>query len=127
MSTTASYLRIATTLFATAFIGFGLNVFLNPASALSFFELEYPTISTHRRLIDVILAVYAVRDIFMGVALYAAAAFGNRQVLGWITVAAGAVAGADGAICKFMVGKGEMNHWGYGGLVVVIGAMLALG
>lgn len=127
MSSTASYLRVATAVIATLFIGFGVNVFLNPASAVSFFELDYPTVSTHRQLIDVILAVYAVRDIFMGVAMYAAAAFGNRKVLGWITVAAGAVAGADGAICKFMVGKGEMNHWGYGMMVVVIGAVLALG
>jgi hypothetical protein len=75
----------------------------------------------------VILAVYAVRDIFMGAAMYAAAAFGDRKVLGWITVAAGLVAGADGAICKFMVGAGEWNHWGYGGMVVVLGGVLALG
>lgn len=127
MAGTAPYLRIAATVFATIFVGFGINAIVNPISALSFFELDYPLTNTHRQLTEVLLAVYGVRDVFMGAAMYAAAAFGDRKVLGLITMAAGAVALADGAICKVMVGKGEMNHWGYAPVVVIIGGVLALG
>jgi hypothetical protein len=52
MASSARYLRLTTTLIATLFIGFGINIFLNPTSALSFFELEYPSISTHKQVID---------------------------------------------------------------------------
>jgi hypothetical protein len=123
----AFYLRIAASIIATLFIGFGINALLNPASALSFFELQYSTISPERKVVDVLLAAYGVRDIFMGLAMYIAAYFGDRRVLGWTTVAAGAVAGADGGICKFMIGRGEWKHWGHGLMEVVLGAVLALG
>ena len=73
---------------------------------------------------DVIFVVYGIRDIFMGAAIYAAALCGTRQTLGWIVVAAGCVAGTDGAVCRFMVGKGEMNHWSYAPVLVVLGAVL---
>ena len=60
----------------------------------------------------------------MGAAIYAAALCGTRQALGWIVVAAGCVAGTDGAVCRFMVGKGEMNHWNYAPVMVVLGGVM---
>ena len=126
MSIQNRILRITPTIFGTIFIAFGINALLNPASALSFFELPYPTLPAQKQLVDVLLAVYGVRDVFMGLALYAAAYFGDRKILGWITVFAGSVAFADGAICKVMVGKGEWGHWGYAPVVLGLGGYMVV-
>ena len=114
-------IRLAATAFATIFIGFGINAIVRAEHALSFFELTIPTSASDRTILEAMSAVYGVRDIFMGLAIYAAAYLGNRKTLGTILVSAAAVAGADGAICKWMVGKGEMNHWGYAPMVAVVG------
>lgn len=151
MLSTLPYLELAAIFFATIFIGFGILWFVNPAAALSFFELPYPQVTTTtttstkdspltkkesdsisasaaaataKKTMDAISVVYGVRDIFMGAAIYAAALCGTRQALGWIVIAAGCVAATDGAVCKFMVGRGEMNHWSYAPVMVVLGAVM---
>ena len=132
------HLELAASVYATIFIGFGILWFVNPAVALSFFELPYPPQTPPKtraakdrpdakETIDVIGAAYGARDIFMGAAIYAAALCGTRLALGWITVAAGCVAAVDGAVCKFMVGKGHMNHWGYAPVLVVLGGVMVGG
>ena len=134
MLSTLPYLELAASFYATIFIGFGILAFVNPAKALSFFELPYPQIppksatkvgsAEAKKTVDCLSVVYGVRDIYMGAAMYAAALYGTRQALGWIVVAAGGVAGVDGVVCKFMVGKGEMNHWGYAPVMIVLGGVL---
>jgi len=69
------------------------------------------------------MIVYGARDIFMGLALYAAAYTGNRKTLGWITLAGSAVAFVDGVVC-WQAGKGEWNHWGYAPMLTVVGGLL---
>ncbi len=128
------YLELVSSVYATIFVGFGILCFVNPAKTLSFFELPYPQPTSKsaakkgsfdaRKTLDAIFVVYGVRDIFMGAAIYAAALFGTRQALGWIVIAAGSVAATDGAVCKFMVGKGEMNHWSYAPVLVVLGGVM---
>ena len=123
-------LRIAASVFATIFIGFGINAILNPESALSFFELAYPggpLQQDQKLVVDALSIIYGVRDIFMGMAIYTAAYFGTRPTLGWILVAAGSVAGVDGWVCKSLVGQGEMNHWGYGPIVGLLGLVFVAG
>ena len=134
MLSTLPYLELAASFYATIFIGFGILWFVNPSTALSFFELPYPQITSKspskkalanaKRAADAMSVAYGVRNIFMGAAIYAAALFGTRQALGWIVIAAGCVAGTDGAVCKFMVGKGEMNHWSYAPVMVILGAVM---
>lgn len=121
----ARVLRLIAGVFGTIGIGFGINALCNPQSAVSFFELDYPsTYSPHQTLIDTLLAAYAVRDIFMGIAIYAAAYFGTKKTLGVITLAMGGVAAADGVICKVIVGQGEWNHWGYAPMAGLVGLAL---
>ena len=135
MLSTLPYLELVANLYATIFISFGILPFINPAMTLSFFELPYPQSSSKspttadgppdaKKTMDAVLIVYGVRDIFMGAAIYAAALCGTRQALGWIVVAAGCVAFTDGAVCKFMVGKGQMNHWSYAPVLVVLGGVM---
>ena len=134
MLSTLPYLELVAGFYATIFVSFGILWFINPQMALSFFELQYPqsaskgsaadALSNAKKTMDAISIAYGVRDIFMGVAIYAVAIYGTRQALGWIVIAAGSVAFTDGAICKFMIGKGEMNHWSYAPVLVVLGGIM---
>ncbi|GAA5858278.1 hypothetical protein JCM8547_004631 [Rhodosporidiobolus lusitaniae] len=111
---------------ATALIpvGFGINAFLNPASALSFFKLPYPSSPSNRVLIDSLLAVYGARDIFMGLAIWSCAAYGARKPLGWVMLSVAAMAVVDGAVCV-KAGTGcEWSHWGYAPMVAILGVAL---
>ncbi|EAW15039.1 DUF4267 domain-containing protein [Aspergillus clavatus NRRL 1] len=119
----SSSLQLVSSLFGTIFIGFGVNAIFRPTHALTFFELTPPTTASDRRIVDSLMAIYGVRDIFMGLAIYAAAFFGTRKSLGWILIAASAVAFADGAVC-WSLGAGEWNHWGYAPAITIVGALL---
>ncbi|KXT15146.1 hypothetical protein AC579_7913 [Pseudocercospora musae] len=120
-------LRYICLAFATIFIGFGINAIVNPTSASSFFELSYPILPDQRKLANTLLFVYGARDVFMGAAIYISALYGNTTALGWMVLAAGLTAGADGWACKYIVGAGEMNHWGYAPILLVLGAVMAAG
>ncbi|KAF2468515.1 putative integral membrane protein [Lindgomyces ingoldianus] len=128
--TRASALCTASTVFATIFVGFGINAILRPAHALTFFELVMsPSISAaDQNLIEAMTVIYGARDIFIGCAIYVAAFFGKgksgEKVLGWILLATAAQAVVDGVVCKWMVGDGEWAHWGYAPVVAITGALL---
>jgi hypothetical protein len=117
-------LTIAATAIGTIFIGFGLNGMLRPSQALSFFEFDPPTLLQDKNVVNALIIVESARDIFMGVAIYAASYYGHRKALGCIVVSAGFVAFVDGAVCLATVGKGHWVHWGYAPVVTVIGGML---
>lgn len=120
-------LRVVSTLFGTIFIAFGINAMPRPESGLSFFEFDFPVSATDRNLVEALMVVYGVRDIFMGLAIYATAYLGNRRALGWIVIAGSAVAGVDGWVCKMYAGRGEWNHWGYAPMLMNIGGLLVIG
>ena len=105
-------LRTAAYVFAGIFIGFGVNGIVRPANALAIFEFPPPASAADRKLVDSLMALYGVRDIFMGAAINAAAYFGDRKALGWILIAGSGVAFVDGAICLNQIGTGQWNHWG---------------
>lgn len=119
----SSALIIGSKVFATIFIAFGINAILRPSHALTFFEFAPPLAPADRKLIDYLMIVYGVRDIFMGLAMYAAAWTGEIKTLGWIDLAASAVAFADGAVC-WHAGKGEWGHWSYAPLLTIVGSLL---
>lgn len=56
------------------------------------------------------MIIYGARDIFVGVAIYAAAYFGSNKALSWIIVAASELAYVDSLVYRFVARKGE---WGY--------------
>ena len=117
------FLNLAASVFATIFVGFGVNAILRPDNALTFFEWEAPTAASDKSLVDNLMVIYGVRDIFMGLAMYSAAYFGNRKALGLILIAGSGVAFADGVVC-WNQGKGEWNHWGYAPMLTVVGSLL---
>lgn len=116
-------LRIAASVFATIFVGFGINGIIRPRNALEFFEFEAPASASDKKLVDSLMVIYGARDIFMGLAIYSAAYFGDRKTLGWILIAGSGVAFVDGAVCSAQ-GKGEWNHWSYAPILTAVGSVL---
>ncbi|KAF8956417.1 hypothetical protein BDZ97DRAFT_1851855 [Flammula alnicola] len=70
------------------------------------------------------MVIYGARDVFVGLAIYSAAYFGERKSLGWILIAGSGVAFVDGAVCRAQVGKGEWNHWSYAPILTAVGSVL---
>jgi hypothetical protein len=125
-SSQARWIGTAAYVFGTIWVGFGINALVRPDEAITFFEIEAPTVVSSKVFFDVIMAVYATRDIFVGLALYASELYGSRKATGLILLASSALAYADGVICKVIVGKGEWNHWGYAPMITAVG-VLAVG
>ncbi|CRG86993.1 hypothetical protein PISL3812_04006 [Talaromyces islandicus] len=122
----SSFIPFLSTIFAAIGTAFGVNAFIRPEHALSMFEFDYPTSADAKQLVDYLMIVYGVRDIFIGVALLSAVYSGNRKVLGWNLLGFAGAAFADGLVCK-MNGHGEWNHWGYGSFVAILGLLSAGG
>ena len=118
-------LKLASTAIGTIFIGFGINALLRPQHALTFFEFDDPVPAPDavKTLINNLMLIYGVRDIFMGLVIYIAGIWGDKKVLGGTLLATSAVAFADGAVC-WMNGAGEWNHWGYAPMVAGVGGLV---
>ncbi len=114
-------LPLAASIFATIFVGFGINGITRPENALEFFEFEPPASAADKKLVDGLMIVYGARDVLMGLAIYSAAYFGDRKTLGCILIAASGMAFVDGAVCRTQVGRGEWNHWGYAPVMAAVG------
>lgn len=115
---------LAANVFGTLGVGFGINAILRPESALSFFEFtERPVSPIDAELVDRLMVIYGIRDVFVGAAIFATAIFGSRKALGWILIAFSGVAFTDGAVC-WQAGKGEWAHWSYAPMVTAVGALL---
>jgi hypothetical protein len=117
-------LTIAAGTVGTIFIGFGLNGMLRPKQALSFFKFDPPTLLQDKKVVKALVIIESSRDIFIGLAIYAASYHGHRRALGCIVVTAGLVAFVDGAVCLATFGKGYWVHWGYAPVVTTIGGLL---
>ncbi|KAK1224479.1 hypothetical protein PQX77_012592 [Marasmius sp. AFHP31] len=120
----SSILTLAGTAFATIWVGFGVNAILRPDHALTFFEFSPPAGASDKQLVDSLMVVYGARDIFMGLACYAAAFSGAQKALGWILMAGSGVAFVDGWVCYQAGNQGEWNHWGYAPMLTVVGMLL---
>lgn len=117
----SAVIRMIATGLATPFIGFGINAIFNPDRALAIFELPSPP--ADRVLVDSLMAVYGIRNIFIGFAVYAASFLGTSRSLGWTLIGASAVAFGDGAIC-WMHGHGQWGHWQYAPMFTLLGSVI---
>ena len=110
-------------IFSASSFAFGLNALFNREYALTFFGFDYPHIDDpHRALVDTLMLVYGVRDIYMGLALLAAASYKHLKVIGWLTLATGGIAVADGAICWNIAGEGYWGHWAFTPVIFAVAA-----
>ncbi|KAH8588118.1 hypothetical protein B0O99DRAFT_693858 [Bisporella sp. PMI_857] len=118
-------LLVVASAFGTITIGFGINAILNPLSGLSFFEIPPPAdYATSPVLLNSLMTVYGARDILMGLMVYAGVYFREQKSLGTGLILGAVVAGVDGAVCKWIVGHGEWQHWGYAPVAAALGSVL---
>lgn len=116
-------LILVATAIATISIGFGINAIARPDHGLTFFAFQPPVDAALHRMVDSLMAIYGIRDIFMGLVIYATAYYGSRRALGWTLILNSAVAFADGAVC-WTHGQGQWAHWGYAPLIAVTGTLI---
>ncbi|KAK5075249.1 hypothetical protein LTS08_001668 [Lithohypha guttulata] len=121
LSTSPTLFKVAY-LFGATGIAFGLNAIYNPVYALSFFGFEYPSPGETKRVVDALMMIYGVRDLFMGFATLMAAYHRQSKVLGALVVATGGVALADGAVCYSVHGTGHWNHIPLAPVILGVGA-----
>ncbi|ETN39693.1 uncharacterized protein HMPREF1541_05919 [Cyphellophora europaea CBS 101466] len=114
---------VAANVVGMIWIGFGIFDLINPVEGLTFFEFKPPVLPAEQAMVNSLIYVIGIRDIFIGFAIHATAYFGNRTTLAWIMLAASAEAFLDGAVC-YANGKGEWNHWGYAPMLTVVGLLL---
>ncbi|KAK7926777.1 hypothetical protein PG985_003775 [Apiospora marii] len=123
VSSRTAVLNIAAYGFAAIFTLFGLRAFLQPTYALEFFELSAPATAADRRILNTLLHIYGAREIFKGVAIWAAALVGTQKSLAMTLIAAGGVAFVDGVAC-FSHEQGHWNHWLYAPVIWSVGVLL---
>jgi hypothetical protein len=118
-------MKYASTLFSIIFLGFGLTYMLYPQTGYSLYGFSNtPSTSHDWAVMERIMSLYGAKDLFIAAAIFASTWFGTRKSAGMILIAGGACAGIDGWVVKGEAGTGEWNHWGYGGAMVVLGAIM---
>ena len=106
-----AYLKGIATLLATAGVAISLKFILNPSSAIEYFELAAPNTKLEQNTAHALVTLYAVRNLYMAGAIYAALYYDHRALLGSMLVLCGVVAFLDGIVAKRYAGHGEWNHW----------------
>jgi hypothetical protein len=116
------YLGYGTSLIA---LGFGLNAFISPASALSWFELPPPSPENiaATELYQLMMQPYGARNIHVGITMFASAWYRQSKILGLAILSFAGVAIVDGVAC-FQRGEGEWNHWCYAPQLIILGSLL---
>jgi hypothetical protein len=83
-----------------------------------------PTSAGEWDMMERIMVLYGAKDVFIAAAIFASTWYGTRKGAGMILMAAGAAAGVDGWVVGTEAGTGEWNHWGYGSVMVMLGAVM---
>lgn len=113
------------TFFGTIFTGFGVAYMFFPRSSYELYGFSgTPTTPADWEVMDRIMVLYGAKDMFMAAAIFASTWFGTRKSAGLILMAGGLCAGVDGYVVGNEAGTNHMNHWGYGSMMFVLGAVM---
>ncbi|KAI7234379.1 hypothetical protein KC330_g4864 [Hortaea werneckii] len=128
--------RIVASAIATIFLGFGFYFTAYPNEAVAFFFDKDPSFAaagsttkySNDAVVQAFILLYAIRDISIAAALYAAAFLDTTdgKLLGMILIFGGCTAVGDGIICKTVIGFGEWDHFGYAPMLLGLGGYLLL-
>jgi hypothetical protein len=77
--------------------------------------------TTNGELVDILRMGFAIRDIYMGITLWAAIYNANRRVVGWSLIAGFGVAAVDGYALNEALGRGLWDHWAFLPLLLFFG------
>ncbi|KAF2826112.1 hypothetical protein CC86DRAFT_350551 [Ophiobolus disseminans] len=110
-------------LFGCIFLFFGVTYISNPVQGFSFLGFtSTPTTPYDWDLMQRVMVLYGAKDLFMAAAILSSTWFGTRKSAGMVLVAGGLCAGVDGWVVGDQAGTGEWGHWGYGMVMVGVGA-----
>jgi hypothetical protein len=108
-------------------LGFGINFYRDPAHAVSFFHMPYPSPDNPMApTMDCMMNAYGVRNIYIGISFMAAAYFRETKTLGILLLGMAAVAIVDGFATQAAAGVGGWDHWGYSPWVALTGILVFL-
>lgn len=112
------FFNVFACLFGTLRLFFGLKGIFRPRSTLAILGFHTPTRPADQKLVDSLIVLYGVRDVFVATAIYVASWVGNSKTLGCMLLAANPVTLVDGWVVEKQLGKGGWKHWWY---TVVLG------
>ena len=115
------YLQIVAGLLALFPVLLGLNGMLRPRSAFALFQFQLPVTEEGKQLVDSLIVLYGVRDVFMGLAILFAVCFGTRSTAGYLFLLSVVVAIVDGIVSRSQIGSGEWNHWAFAPIPALLG------
>ncbi|KAI7215031.1 hypothetical protein KC333_g5690 [Hortaea werneckii] len=128
--------RIAASAIATIFFGFGFYFTAYPNEAVAFFFDKNPSFAaagsaaeySNDAVVQAFILLYAIRDISVAAALYAAAFLdvADGKLLGMMLIFGGCTAVGDGVICKTVIGFGEWDHFSYAPMLLGLGGYVLL-
>ena len=104
-------------------VGFGINVFIRPHHAISFFEIEQPSGVDGKDFFDLIIPVYGIRNIALGGTVLAAGYRKDHKLMGWNILSFAVAAVVDGIVC-WRRGHGQGRHWGYAPQLAILASVL---
>jgi len=115
----------AAALFALGPVLVGLLGLVTPRTVLAAaFGFELPFLPADQRLVDSLMRLFSIRDVFLGGATLSAWYNGDRKTLGTIMLLGAGVVFTDGAVNDYQIGSGAWKHWGVVPVMVFIGVGL---
>lgn len=88
------------------------------------FEFELPASAKDQKLVDSLMRLFCVRDLFLGGVALAAWYYEDNRTLGAIMLMGSGVVFTDGAVNQHQTGAGGWKHWPFVPVMAGIGAGL---
>ena len=121
----STLLKYANAHFATMPILVGTAILIRPDSIAPFMFKNAPLPSADTEIVDILLKGFAIRDIYLGISLWAAIATGSRKVIGFCLLGGLGVAAVDGYALHQALGRGLIDHWAFLPVLLVCGVTQA--
>jgi hypothetical protein len=119
------FLTIANAYFGTAPALVGLSLLIRPDYMIPLIFENPPTPTANRELVEILLKGFAIRDIYMGMMMWACIFHGSRKVKGWCLIAGASVAAVDGYALNQALGRGLWTHLSFIPVVMFLGVKQA--
>jgi hypothetical protein len=105
--------------------GFGITYMFYPRTGYSLYGFSSaPSNASEWARMENLMVLFGAKDMFLATAIFASTWFGTRKSAGIILTAVGGCAGVDGWVVRQEGGTNGWNHWGYGCVTGVLGAVM---
>jgi hypothetical protein len=101
-------------------LSFGLNATFRPQAHLQNLEFPLHTEPTARKLDYALMRIWGIRNITVGLLIAAIWTRHDEGLMGWALCAALPMPVTDGFVSRLLIGGGELQHWVFPPLLVVM-------